>query len=98
MPAPALFIYTDAGTAPPQAIATPTTTATPGASASVPALPPASAASASLLQAFQTVPSIASTSTRIIYGQTGHTLGGIFKTYGEELACLEQFGYPITEE
>ena len=36
--------------------------------------------------------------TRSSTPQTGHTLGGIFKTYWEQHGGLAQFGYPITEE
>ncbi|MGI8687055.1 MAG: DUF4397 domain-containing protein [Thermomicrobiales bacterium] len=106
-PGPSLLINTDNGTAPVQATATPTatptTTPTTVPSASVPAPPPVapsptSAASAALRQAFQPVPSVTNTDTKVFYAATGHTLGGVFKTYWESHGGLAQFGYPITEE
>lgn len=95
-PAPTLLVNTDAGTAPAQATATATAPAT-APSPSAPAPSPISA-SAALRQAFQPVPSIATTGTKVFYTATGHTLGGVFKTYWEQHGGLEQFGYPITEE
>ncbi|MGI8855259.1 MAG: DUF4397 domain-containing protein [Thermomicrobiales bacterium] len=97
-PGPSLIVNTDAGTPPVQATATPTATTAPSPSAPVPAASPASAASAALRQAFLPVPSVANTSDKVYYPQTGHTLGGIFKTYWEQHGGLAQFGYPITEE
>ncbi|GEM_PF-4737195 len=94
-PSPSLFVNTDAGAAPTQATATPT--ATPSPSASVPP-PPAAAASVALRQAFLPVPAVANTDTKVFFATTGHTLGGIFKTYWEQHGGLAQFGYPITEE
>ena len=99
-PGPSLIVNTDAGTPPAQATPTPTATAitAPSPSAPAPAASPASLASAALRQAFQPVPSVANTSDKVFYSQTGHTLGGIFKTYWEQHGGLAQFGYPITEE
>ncbi len=102
-PAPSLLINTDNGAAPVQATATPATTPTTAPSPSVPAPPPVtpsptSAASAALRQAFQPVPSITNTDTKVFYAATGHTLGGVFKTYWDSHGGLAQFGYPITEE
>jgi hypothetical protein len=95
-PGPTLIVNTDAGTPPVQA--TPTAAAIIAPSPSAPAASPASLASAALRQAFQPVPSVANTSDKVFYSQTGHTLGGIFKTYWEQHGGLAQFGYPITEE
>jgi Domain of unknown function (DUF4397) len=95
-PGPSLIVNTDAGTIPVQATATPT--ATPSPSAPAAAASPTAAASAALRLAFQPVPSIANTSDKVFYAQTGHTLGGIFKTYWEQHGGLAQFGYPISEE
>lgn len=39
-----------------------------------------------------------STSAKTYYPQTGHSLGGVFKTYWEKNGGLAQFGYPWTEE
>ncbi len=96
-PAPTLLVNTDAGTAPAQATATATAPAT-APSPSAPAPSPTSAASAALRQAFQPVPSVTNTGTKVFYTATGHTLGGVFKTYWEQHGGLEQFGYPTTEE
>jgi hypothetical protein len=96
-PAPSLLVNTDNGTAPIQPTATPTTV--PNPSAPPPTAPAStSSASAALRQAFQPVPSIANTDTKVFYAATGHTLGGVFKTYWEQHGGLAQFGYPITEE
>ena len=102
-PGPSLLINTDSGTAPVQVTATPNATSTTASSPSVPAPSPGapsstSVASTGLRQAFQPVPSITSTDTKVFYSATGHTLGGIFKTYWEQHGGLAQFGYPITEE
>ncbi|MCA1670089.1 MAG: DUF4397 domain-containing protein [Thermomicrobia bacterium] len=91
-PAPFLLVNTDNGTAPVQATATPTTAPSP------PAPSPTYTASAALRQAIQPVPSVANTDTKVFYAATGHTLGGVFKTYWEQHGGLAQFGYPITEE
>jgi hypothetical protein len=96
-PGPSIFVNTDAGTAPTQTTASPTVAPTP----LVPPPPPptpTSAASAALRQALAPVPSVASTDTKVFYAATGHTLGGVFKTYWEQHGGLAQFGYPITEE
>jgi hypothetical protein len=97
-PAPSLLVNTDNGTAPTQPTATPTTA--PNPSATVPSTAPSStsSASAALRQAFQPVASVATTDTKVFYAATGHTLGGVFKTYWEQHGGLAQFGYPITEE
>jgi len=98
-PGPSLLINTDSGTAPVQATATPTVTPSPSVSASPPITPsPTASASAALRQAFQPVPSVTNTDTKVFYAATGHTLGGVFKTYWEQHGGLAQFGYPITEE
>lgn len=99
-PGPSLLVNTDAGTPPAQLAPTPTATAitVPSSSALVPATSPTASASAALRQALQPVPSVTNTSTKVFYPQTGHTLGGIFKTYWEQHGGLEQFGYPISEE
>jgi hypothetical protein len=99
-PGPSLLVNTDAGTAPVQATATPTATAitAPSPSAPAPVASATSSASAALRQAFLPVPSVANTSDKVFYSQTGHTLGGVFKTYWEQHGGLAQFGYPITEE
>jgi hypothetical protein len=81
-----------------QATATPTATAIIAPSPSVPAASTTSSASAALRQAFLPVPSVTNTSDKVFYSQTGHTLGGVFKTYWEQHGGLAQFGYPITEE
>ena len=93
-PTPFLLVNTDNGTAPTQPTVTPTTVPSP--SATMP--PPAGAASAALRQAMQPVPAVANTDTKVFYAATGHTLGGVFKTYWEQHGGLAQFGYPITEE
>ena len=98
-PAPFLLVNTDNGTAPTQPTSTPTTVTSPSAITSPPAAPSStSAASAALRQALQPVPSVANTDTKVFYAATGHTLGGVFKTYWEQHGGLAQFGYPITEE
>jgi len=102
-PGPFLLINTDSGTAPVQAtttpIATPTTAPGPSVPAPSPVAPsPTVSASAALRQAFQPVPSVTNTDTKVFYAATGHTLGGVFKTYWEQHGGLAQFGYPITEE
>jgi len=98
-PGPSLLINTDSGTVPIQATATPTTAPSPSVPAPSPVAPsPTSAASAALRQALQPVPSVTNTDTKVFYAVTGHTLGGVFKTYWEQHGGLAQFGYPITEE
>jgi hypothetical protein len=97
-PGPSLLVNTDAGTAPAQATPTQTATVSIAPSPSAPASSSATSASAALRQALQPVAPVANTSDKVFYPQTGHTLGGIFKTYWEQHGGLEQFGYPITEE
>ncbi len=97
-PGPTFLVNTDNGTAPIQPTAAPTTAPTQSATVLPVAPTPTAAASAALRQAFQPIPSVANTDTKVFYGATGHTLGGIFKTYWEQHGGLAQFGYPITEE
>ncbi len=98
-PGPTLLVNTDNGTVPAQPVAPPTTTPAPSTLPPAPPAPaPTSTASAALRQALQPVPSVASTETKAFYAATGHTVGGVFKTYWEQHGGLEQFGYPITEE
>jgi subtilisin family serine protease len=47
---------------------------------------------------FQPLPSLPSTSERLFFGDTRHTLSGGFRTYWEERGGLPIFGYPISEE
>lgn len=49
-------------------------------------------------QTFPTVTSFANTADRVYFPQTGHSLGGGFKTFWESRGGVAAFGYPISEE
>lgn len=72
-------------------------TATSPATAATP-VPSGGGASVGLRTALVPVPSVANTDAKVFYALSGHTLGGVFKTYWDNHGGLEQFGYPITEE
>jgi hypothetical protein len=97
-PAPLLLVTTDVGTAPAQAASTTSATAAPSATPIRPTPTPTSVASSALKQALAPVPSSAATGDKVFYAETGHTLGGPFKTYWEQNGGLARFGYPVTEE
>ena len=109
--APALLVNVDnpttglvtvsSGTAtpPPTYTPAPIFTTTPNFNTTLQVAPaPASRASTTLRTALAPVPAVANTDSKVFYAATGHTLGGVFKTYWDSHGGLEQFGYPITEE
>jgi len=49
-------------------------------------------------KAFDRVPPIASTDTKVYFAETGHTLGNIFLRYWRNNGGLAIFGFPISEE
>ncbi len=97
-PAPMLLVTTDVGTAPAQSSTATSATASPTATPIPPTPTPTSAASSALKQALVPVPSSAATGDKVFYTATGHTLGGVFRTYWEQNGGLFRFGYPLTEE
>ena len=100
-----LLLNLDAGTAavPLNAASAPVTASPSAVPAPLPTSgvpPPGSLRSASttLRAALAPVPQVTDTGTKVWFAATGHTLGGVFKTYWDSHGGLEQFGYPITEE
>ena len=49
-------------------------------------------------RAFPTIAPFDDTPERAYFGQTGHSLGGAFKTYWENHGGLASFGFPLSEE
>lgn len=49
-------------------------------------------------KAFDRVPAVANTDTRVYFAETGHTMGGAFLRYWQGNGALAIFGFPISEE
>ena len=48
--------------------------------------------------AFERVPAVPNSPTRVYFGPVGHTLGGVFLKFWQSHGGLAIFGYPISEE